>query len=457
MTPLPVPSQRPDDEPSPDAAALAEPLTGVEAEVGAPVDWSTFWQTGRAAEDWLAEPVLPRGRAVAMFSPGGVGKSLFGVDVSARLATGRRVLDQPAGPPAHVVYLDLEMTEDDLAERLTEMGYGADTDLSRLHYYVLPTLAPLDTADGGRQLREIAALHDADLVVIDTTSRVISGPENDADTLRAFYRHTGSALKADGRTVWRLDHAGKDLTLGQRGTSAKNDDVDLVWQLTVRDDDAVRLRATKRRVSWIPEYVDLVRHQGPLRHERAVGTQPAGTTEAVALLDRLGVPVDHGRPKVREALREHGERLRDAVLSAAIVVRRERMDLPRNRGGRPPADGSVSPVPSPREQVSGAPPGTGSGNSPTKPPLTSGNRFREQVGTGSPGRVGTGACVPKGTGPGPAPPSDPRGPAVDVSAAAANGRTVYPAAAAREAAFAARVVERRRREQRLDLDGGDDR
>lgn len=369
------------------------------AEVGAPVDWATFWQVDRTAEDWLAEPVLPRGRAVATFSPGGVGKSLFAVDVSARLSTGRRVLDQPAGPPINVVYLDLEMTEDDLAERLTEMGYGPDTDLSHLHYYLLPTLAPLDTADGGRQLREIAALHDADLVVIDTTSRVISGPENDADTLRAFYRHTGSLLKADGRTVWRLDHAGKDLALGQRGTSAKNDDVDLVWQLTVRDDDAVRLRATKRRVSWAPEYVDLVRLQDPLRHERAVGTQPAGTHEAVELLDRLGVPVDHGRPRVRKVLHEHGEKLRDTVLSAAIVVRRERMDLSH---GAPD-----SPVPSLREQVHGAPSGTGRGNRSSEPPLTSGNRSREQVGTGPPGRVGTGACVPKGTGPGPAPPSEP--------------------------------------------------
>ena len=46
------------------------------------------------------------------------------------------------------------------------------------------------------------------------------------------------------------DHAGKDLKKGARGTSAKNDDVDLVWQMT-RAGDEVRLVPTKKRHTWI--------------------------------------------------------------------------------------------------------------------------------------------------------------------------------------------------------------
>jgi len=53
----------------------------------------------------------------------------------------------------------------------------------------------------------------------------------------------------------RIDHAGKDMSKGARGTSAKNDDVDLVWQMT-RSGDTVRLHATKKRHTWIKD-IDL--------------------------------------------------------------------------------------------------------------------------------------------------------------------------------------------------------
>ena len=39
------------------------------------------------------------------------------------------------------------------------------------------------------------------------------------------------ALKEAGIALLRIDHAGKDLTRGQRGTSAKRDDVEVVWFL----------------------------------------------------------------------------------------------------------------------------------------------------------------------------------------------------------------------------------
>src|SRR3990170_3184959 len=38
------------------------------------VDWAEFWQTDPAATDWLVEPILPRGRAIAIYSPPKTGK-----------------------------------------------------------------------------------------------------------------------------------------------------------------------------------------------------------------------------------------------------------------------------------------------------------------------------------------------------------------------------------------------
>ncbi len=287
------------------------------------IDWQQFWQTDHNAEDFTVEPLLPRGRSVAMYAPAGKGKSLLGADVAARIATGQHCLDQPAGPPKHVVYIDAEMTEGDLQERLTDMGYGPNTDLTHLHYYLLPELPPLDTPEGGQELRRIAAHHDATLVIIDTIGRVVDGPENDADTWRDFHRHTGQLLKADDRTVWRLDHAGKDLTKGQRGSSAKYDDVDIVWELQQREAANIRLIARKRRIAWVPEQLDLIRLDNPLRHERAQTTWPNGTAELAATLNRLNIPLDHGRGKARDTLTANNIKATNDVLTAAIRWRRQ--------------------------------------------------------------------------------------------------------------------------------------
>jgi hypothetical protein len=286
------------------------------------VDWETFWDTDTRGEDWLIEPVIPRGRSIALYSPAKQGKSLFALDIVASAATGRAVLDRPAGDPLTVVYFDLEMTEDDLYERLEDMGYGRETDLSRLFYYLLPNLPPLDTPEGGQRVLEIVDGHNADLVVIDTTSRVLRGPENDADTLRALYMFTGLPLKASNRTVLRLDHAGKSAERGQRGTSAKNDDVDLVWELKAEDSGAVTLRATHRRQSWIPETLVLERKDNPLRHERAEYAWPAGTQWLSEEMDKLDIPTDWGAKKIRKVLRENNVPGRNETIAAAIRWRK---------------------------------------------------------------------------------------------------------------------------------------
>jgi hypothetical protein len=138
------------------------------------------------------------------------------------------------------------------------MGYGPEVDLGRLHYALLPSLPGLDEPEGGKAVVRLAQLCEAALVVIDTFGRAVHGDENEADTVRAWYRWTGLHLKAEGRAFVRVDHAGKDIEKGQRGTSAKNDDVDVVWRLTRQDGDAYKLIAKKRRMGWVPETVDLV-------------------------------------------------------------------------------------------------------------------------------------------------------------------------------------------------------
>jgi hypothetical protein len=146
--------------------------------------------------------------------------------------------------------MDYEMQQAQLHERLTAMGYNKDSDLTRLHYASLPPIASLDKPEGAKQICDLARACQAELVIIDTFSRAVEGAENEADTVRNFYRWTAINLKQEGRSLLRIDHAGKDIAKGARGTSAKNDDVDLVWQM-VRSGDEIKLTATKKRHTWI--------------------------------------------------------------------------------------------------------------------------------------------------------------------------------------------------------------
>lgn len=303
-----------------EAAAAVDDTLGLQ-----PIDWPAFWATEHAAEDWLVEPIIPAGRQVAIWATHKTGKSLITLEMVAASATGRPCLGNPAREPIDVVYLDFEMTEDDLKERLEDLGYGSEVDMDRLHYYLLPSLPSLDTPAGAAMLLEIVDRHRARLLVIDTMSRVVTGEENSADTYRAFYRLTGLQLKARGVAVCRLDHGGKNADQGQRGSSAKGDDVDLVWQLKATD-GGLEFRRDASRVAWVPETVMLTRHseEGDLRHTVSLAADwPAGTKALAELLDELKVPLSANRPAARQALAAAGKGAKNDVLSKALKYRRQ--------------------------------------------------------------------------------------------------------------------------------------
>ena len=220
---------------------------------------------------WLIEPIIPAHRAVALYAAGKTGKSLLILDLVAAAASGRNILGGvPLEAPIRILYVDQEMTQPDLQERLHSLGYEQpDQTLTKhLHYYQLSPWPPLDTPAGGQCLLAEALKVKAQLVVIDTLIRTVSGEENSADTIKNFYQHTGMALKAAGIALLRIDHAGKDLTRGQRGTSAKRDDVDVVWLLKPKPGNLpgktmLTLKREAARVDWIQEDIHITRNEGP--------------------------------------------------------------------------------------------------------------------------------------------------------------------------------------------------
>jgi hypothetical protein len=292
------------------------------------INWTDFWNQSFPAEDWLIEPIIPRNQLVVIFAPGGTGKSLLALYIAAALATGKEIFAEPK-PPTNVLYMDYEMSQAVLYERLTAMGYNKDTDLTRLHYASLPPISSLDKPEGAKQICDLARACQAELVIIDTFARAVEGAENDADTVRNFYRWTAINLKQEGRSLMRIDHAGKDLKKGARGTSAKNDDVDLVWQMTKVDGRLVMIRQ-KHRHTWIPERINLIIHD---QHKMFTQDIQGGErlTQALKMLEELNIDPTISLDAMWAEVKERAETIYHVVRKTARQAhtqRREQMNDP---------------------------------------------------------------------------------------------------------------------------------
>lgn len=310
-------------------------LVGSSSELGAlgdtatPVDLRQLMSSEPPEQEWLVEPLLLARKLTSIVSKRGVGKSLLALDIVARLATGQATLDQSPSEPVHIVYIDQEMGPDDLWGRLSDLGWDPDNPLfdtlvDNLHYYQLVDLPPLDTRDGGEALENIVSSHDACLVVIDTVSRVIEGNEDSSDTFRNMFRHSLTRFKRAGVTMLLLDHLGKDASRGSRGSSGKEDALDVVWQLKTTSNEGLQLDCTKSRPGGIPQRVTVMRehHNGILNHVVPTAFVPDRILELMERIDQLGLPVGAGTPTVQKALQEVGEGRRRTDIAAAVRFRK---------------------------------------------------------------------------------------------------------------------------------------
>lgn len=268
------------------------------------LNFETLWTEEDPEPKWMVEPLIEYGRQIAIYSQAKTGKTLLSWDIVLGLVTGAKDFWGQSLPQVRVLYIDKENTKRDVREKFGKMGYEGET-LPYLDYYSFPDLEFLDTEDGGQQLFALAKFHGAQLVIIDTLSRVVEGEENSNDTFTNFYKHTGVRLKAEGIAVVRLDHSGKDSAKGMRGASAKTTDVDEVWQLTHGDgSDYLILNRTHSRSNHGTERLVLSRRDDPKLHHEVLeggvipGQVKADVDEVETWLDLQQVPLD---ASVREA------------------------------------------------------------------------------------------------------------------------------------------------------------
>lgn len=277
-------------------------------------------------EDWILWPFVERGQQAALYSEAKAGKSLITFELAIAAANGRPYLGRPAAAPIRVLYVDAENTTKDLKGRMSAFHAEAG-DFDNIAYVSFPQMHALTTVKGGQQMIDLVDQHTPDLVIIDTISRFIDGPENDSDTWLALYRNTLLRLKGRGVAVLRLDHTGKDHDRGARGSSAKSSDIDAEWSLVhdkVKDERT--LKRVRSRGSNGPDRLVLAIESEPLRHE-VLGRQLKDADPVSWLagkLDALEVEPGTGRVAAGKILNQHGiDEFTDRQLRDAVTLRRE--------------------------------------------------------------------------------------------------------------------------------------
>lgn len=318
------------------------------------LDFAHLLGTEDEGEEWIVNPILPARRMVALYSAPKVGKSLLMLEIAVGVALGTPVLGVTP-EPRRVLYVDFENDpRGDVRRRLEAMGFEGEEDGRRLNerlcYLSFPSIAKLDTPQGGFELLKAAQVYECDVVVIDTVSRAVAGEENDNDTWLAFYRDTGMLLKAAGIACIRLDHSGKDAEKGMRGGSAKYGDVDAVWRLTASSSTVLELVCTDHRMPIEEDRLTLVRETSPRLTHRVASDRTvaldAKEQELDRALDRLGVATSASHREAQKALKEAGYSFKKSV--AERVVRARQMRLPEvSPAPRGDTGGHPSPVPTP--------------------------------------------------------------------------------------------------------------
>lgn len=314
------------------------------------LDWYEAFATDFSQIDYLPGRFMERGQQVALVGDGKVGKTLFAHDWLWRCVAGRCFLGDERREPLRVLYFDRENSLRDIVTRMEAFGAKPVDLQERFDYRRFPKFTGgLDAAPvAAVELMAIVEESQPDIVVLDTVSRFIEGKENDSDTWLSLYRRIHAPLKDRGVAGVRLDHMGKDAEKGSRGSSAKSQDVDHVWEMTRTDESltredgvetvstTIRMKRTHTRTGIGSDVLNIVRRgrkgpkglwlPGETRHELAdagaVRQQDMVIQSYVDHLLTAGVPVGLGRDAIKAWAKKNQIPLPGNSVYLAEVVKR---------------------------------------------------------------------------------------------------------------------------------------
>ena len=210
-----------------------------------------------SAKDFVAMPIppqeyivdnwLPVGGLISVFAARGVGKTWFALELALSVAKGKDFFDWPITKPRRVLYVDGEMSQSMLQERIRNLSNGEVPE----NLFILPvSLLRRDkkslNVHQTKTQQEINEILDAfkeqgkqpDLIILDNLSALGRGIDDNNNSDQENYLDWLLELRSLGYSVLTIDHEGKSSDKGGRGASRKEDFLDTVIRLKAKNEDA---------------------------------------------------------------------------------------------------------------------------------------------------------------------------------------------------------------------------
>lgn len=205
----------------------------------APICLTEFAKLKLPPRNEILKPILPERGLAMLFAGRGIGKTHVALGIAHAVSCGGTFLRWSAEKAKNVLYVDGEMPQQGLQQRLIALQASSERapkpGAFRLHCMDRQPLGQtINLADVKHQKALGSVLGDAEFLVLDNMSTLMNGgPENDAeswDSMQAWLLQ----LRRRGVTVLIVHHASRG---GQaRGTSKREDVLDTVIQLKHPDD-----------------------------------------------------------------------------------------------------------------------------------------------------------------------------------------------------------------------------
>lgn len=280
---------------------------------------------------FIVDGLLRQGETGMIFAKTGVGKTFF----SLCLAMGATRLGPVIGPystvgPCGVLYIDGEMSACDMQQRVNNMAVQADE--SRFHLLSSELLATdnqsipaLDDEWRPAILNWLKEHPDIGLVVLDNLSSLTPGVAEDKRIDWDCINQWLIELRRNGLSVLLVHHAGKGGD--QRGTSAREDQLNLTLKLTALEDrkttafrvdfQKARSLSGEQKKPFVIELVEDENGKIDLLHK----TLSDETNAQIAFLAAEGLTQLEIRDKIGVSQSGVSRRLKKAEADGLLVVR----------------------------------------------------------------------------------------------------------------------------------------
>lgn len=182
-------------------------------------------------KEMILSPFLTTQGIVLIYARRGVGKTHVSLGIAYAIASGGKFLKWKSPTPRRVLFLDGEMTQADMHERLEKISLVSDTPIPSNDFFrlITPDLQedPLPNLSNFEGREKINNLTDTfDVIIIDNLSSLFrSSFENEADSWQVIQDWL-LELRKNGKSIILIHHAGKSGK--QRGTSKREDVADTV-------------------------------------------------------------------------------------------------------------------------------------------------------------------------------------------------------------------------------------